>query len=293
MTSDIQVVVNAKNRLGEGILWDHRIQALYWTNIQAATLWRYWPARDQHQIWHLSERLGSFALCQNERYLLMALASKLAFFDLTAETLHPICLVEPDLPTRCNDGAVDRQGRFVFGTMHEPSDGNTQQALGSFWRLNTDRSLERLPLESVAISNSLAFSRDGKTMYYCDSPTRTIRCCDYGDMPSHTRDFVKLDGADGTPDGSCIDTEDGLWNAQWGLGQIARYRADGTLDRIVQLPTSQPTRPTFGGPHLNTIYITSATESLLHDEPLAGTLIATDTAFQGLPEPIFGGIPTP
>ncbi|WP_329741616.1 SMP-30/gluconolactonase/LRE family protein [Dyella sp. A6] len=291
----IRAVVDAGNVLGEGVTWCDRAQALYWTDIQAATLWRYTPADGETRQWTLPERLGSFALCETDGWLLLALASRLAFFRLADGALHTLCEIEPGLPTRSNDGACDRQGRFVFGTLHEPQDGGAKQPIGSFWRLDADLTLRRLPLEGVAISNSIAFSPDGGTMYYCDSPTRSIRCCDYGDTVSNPRTFVDLRGMTGEPDGSCIDDHGGLWNAQWGMGRVVRYRADGRPDRIVLVPARQPTRPALGGAALDTLYITSARDGLddkaLAADPQAGALFAASVGAHGLPEPRFAGKP--
>jgi len=296
-SAPMQAVVEAGNVLGEGIVWCERAQALYWTDIHAATLWRHVPASGETQQWRLPERLASFALCAADGWLLLALASKLAFFRLADGALHTICEVEPGLPTRCNDGACDRQGRFVFGTLHEPADGGAKQAIGGFWRLDADLKLEKLPLEGVAISNSLAFSPDGGTLYYCDSLTRTIRCCAYGDALGPSRLFADLRNSTGEPDGSCVDADGALWNAQWGLGRVVRYRADGSIDRILTTAASQPTRPAFGGDALDALYVTSARDGLdaatLAREPLAGALFGTRVDVRGLSEPRFAGLPPP
>ncbi|TAM19102.1 MAG: SMP-30/gluconolactonase/LRE family protein [Rhodanobacter sp.] len=291
----MQTVLEAGNVLGEGIVWCDRAQALYWTDIQAGTLWRHAPASGETQHWVLPERLASFALCEADGWLLLALASRLAFFRLADGALHTVCEVEPKLPTRCNDGACDRQGRFVFGTLHEPAGGGPKQAIGGFWRLDGDLSLQRLPLESVAISNSLAFSPDGGTLYYCDSPTRIIRCCEYGDTVGPSRNFVDLRGISGEPDGSCVDADGGLWNAQWGMGRVVRYHPDGREDRVIPVPAHQPTRPALGGAALDTLYVTSARDGLdateLAADPLAGALFAARIDARGLPEPRFAGRP--
>jgi L-arabinonolactonase len=132
-------------------------------------------------------------------------------------------------------------------------------------------------------------------MYYCDSLTHTIRCCGYGDAPGPSRLFADLRDTVGEPDGSCVDADGGLWNAQWGLGRVVRYRADGRMDRILPLPSSQPTRPAFGGAALDTLYVTSARDGLdaatLAREPLAGALFAARVDVRGLPEPRFAGVP--
>ncbi|MFC5527497.1 SMP-30/gluconolactonase/LRE family protein [Rhodanobacter ginsengisoli] len=290
-------VLAAGNQLGEGVLWCPREQALYWTDIHAATLWRYTPHDGGTRQWPLPERLASFALCETNGWLLLGLASRLAFFHPERGELQPIVAVEADLPTRLNDGVCDRQGRFVFGTLHEPPDGESRLPIGGFYRLNADLVLERLPLPAVAISNSLAFSPDSATLYFCDSPTRRIHCCDYRADGSlgPARTFVDLAGIEGEPDGSTVDADGGLWNAQWGMSRVVRYRRDGSEDSIVHLPTRQPTRAAFGGPALDTLYITSARDGLSADglraEPLAGALFAVDVGVCGVGEARFAGAP--
>ena len=132
-------------------------------------------------------------------------------------------------------------------------------------------------------------------MYYCDSPTRRILCCDYGDTLTRVRTFVDLDGNTGEPDGSTVDAQGGLWNAQWGIGRVVRYRPDGRADTVVEVPARQPTRVAFGGGELSQLYITSARAGLdaqaLMDDPLAGALFQANVPFTGLPEPRFAGSP--
>jgi L-arabinonolactonase len=282
------------NTLGEGIVWCERAQALYWTDIQGATLFRLHPADDRLEQWTMPERLASFALCEADGWLLLALASRLAFFRLTDGFLHTLHDVEPGEPTRCNDGACDRQGRFVFGTLHEPIAG-PKHVVGSFWRLHADLRLEQLPLPKVAISNSIAFSPDGATMYFCDSLSRRIQQCAYGDTLGTPHLFADLGDATGEPDGSCVDAQGCLWNAQWGMSRVARYAPDGSLLELLPVPATQPTRPAFGGATLDTLYVTSARDGLRADvlarEPQAGALFTARMDVRGLPEPRFAGAP--
>jgi L-arabinonolactonase len=206
------LLLDTQCTLGEGATWCAKTSRFYWTDIEGARLWRYDPSDDSSTSWPMPERLATFALCADPYYLLLGLATHLAFFNLATGETQPIADVEPGMNTRVNDGRCDRQGRFVFGTKDE---GSPLQAIGGFYRLNHDLSLERLPLPAPAISNSIAFSPDGATMYYCDSPTREIRTCDYHADGSIANDrlFTKLTDASGEPDGSTVDGEGGLWNA--------------------------------------------------------------------------------
>ncbi|OWJ58526.1 SMP-30/gluconolactonase/LRE family protein [Paraburkholderia caledonica] len=288
------LLLDTKCTLGEGATWCARTGRFYWTDIEGARLWRYDPSDGRSTFWPMPERLATFALCADPHYLLLGLASHLAFFDIaTGQTRH-IVDVEAGMNTRVNDGRCDRQGRFVFGTKDE---GSPLQAIGGFYRLNHDLSLERLPLPAPAISNSIAFSPDGSTMYFCDSPTREIRACDYradGGI-ANDRLFVRLADATGEPDGSTVDRDGGLWNAQWGGRRVVRYGADGVETERVEVPTAQPSCVALGGAQLGTLYITSArvgldAAALAGDLRAGGVFIATP-ARRGLPEPVFQGAP--
>jgi L-arabinonolactonase len=286
------LLVDSKCALGEGVTWDSRAGLLYWTDIEGARLWRYDPRDERATSWSMPERLSTFALCADAGYLLLGLASRLAFFDLATGQIDHIVEVEAGLNTRVNDGRCDRQGRFVFGTKDEAS---PVQAVGGFYRLNHDLSLEKLALPSVAISNSIAFSPDGATMYFCDSPSLEIRACDYNadGSVSNERLFVKLTDKTGEPDGSTVDSEGGVWNAQWGGRRVVRYDANGVETERVDVPTAQPSCVALGGAQLDTLYVTSArvgldAQALTGDAHAGGVYLATQGR-RGLPEPVFKG----
>ena len=281
----LEMVVDARNQLGECVLWCERTQRVLWTDINGATLWAHHPASGVTASWAMPERLGSFALTADDDRLLLGLATRLAFFDFSSGEVATICDIEPGLTTRTNDGRCDRQGRFVFGTFNE---GEPRAAIGSFYRLGPGLVLERLPLARVAIANSICFSPDGATMYYCDSPDRAIRCCDYPTM-GNDRVFALLEG-DGEPDGSCIDSEGHLWNAQWGGRRIVRYAPDGSIDRIIASPAAQPSCVAFGGPGLDVLYASSARAGMHDPGDADGGLLALAIAgMKGLPENRFLG----
>lgn len=291
------LLLDVRNALGECVLWCEQAQCLWWTDILASTLWRHTPETGATEHWPMPERLASFALTSDPDLLLLGLASRLAFYRISSGVVTPICTVESDLPsTRLNDGRCDRQGRFVFGTCNEAPG---KAPIGSFYRLDAALRLERLPLAPAAIPNSICFSLDGQTMYYCDSLTRTIRCCDYGDLgsasgPSNDRLFAILEAGVAEPDGSAIDADACIWNAQWGGGRLLRYAPDGSIDRIVPVPVTQPSCVAFGGRNFNELFISSARVSLdegaLAQEPQAGGVfhcVLDDV--RGVPESRFAG----
>lgn len=296
--AQLALLVDARNTLGEGVLWCERSGRVYWTDIGAQQLHGRDAGTGALQEWKMPERLSCFALTQDENILLLGLASRLAFFNLRTGAVSDICAVEAELPmTRVNDGRCDRQGRFVFGTMDERAD---KEAIGSFYRLNGDLTLERLPLPGIAIANSICFSSDGSAMYFCDSAGRIIYRWDgyaRGDAAkiSVFADIdADADASSAAPDGASIDADGFLWSAQWGGARIVRYAPDGSVERTLFLPVSQPSCVCLGGARLDELFVTTARESLsasmLAREPLAGGLFHVRLAdVRGMPEARFGG----
>lgn len=271
ITSMATLAVDCRCALGESILWSERRSTLFWADIDAAGLWMHAPGSGSTRHWTLPERLGSLALCENGG-LLLGLAKGLHWVDIdaaidatTATTLSLQRLqdVEPgSTETRINDGRSDRHGNFVFGTKSERAD---KAPVGSFYQYSAQHGLRRLDLPGVSIPNSICFSADGRTLYYCDSLQPRISCCDYEPHTasvSNSRVFVELDHPRASPDGSIVDAEGHLWNAQWGASRVVRYRPDGQIDRIVAVPVTQPSCCTIGGEHLDQLYITSARAEL-------------------------------
>jgi L-arabinonolactonase len=285
--------------LGEGILRDDALGVLWWTDIQESLLWRHDPATGQERQWPLPQRLGSFVLTDEPGVLMLGLAKHVARFDTRTHTITLLADVEPTNPTtRVNDGRADRAGNYVFGTMHEGGPEPT----GSFYRFTPLGVLQRLALPNIAIANSIAFSPDGATMYWCDTHSRRIHACDYDGQTgevANIRVFADLRDADsgtahkGSPDGSTVDADGCLWNAEWGGNRLTRYAPDGRVLAHVPVPASQPTCPAFGGARFDTLHLATAREGLsaqrLAEDVNAGAVFQlTVPNVRGLPEARFG-----
>ena len=154
--------------------------------------------------------------------------------------------------------------------------------------------LQALDLPPVAIPNGLAFSPDGRRIYWCDSRQAQVRTGDYDPDTGRigqARVFAEL--PEGEPDGATVDAHGHYWCALWGQGQVLGFTPEGQVMAQVRLPASQPSCVAFGGPDLQTLYITSARVGLdaeqLEREPTAGALHAVDLPWAGLPEPVYGG----
>lgn len=213
--------------------------------------------------------------------------------ELWSPDLHPqrrICDFEPGNPeTRLNDGRTDREGRFVVGGMNEV----TGRPDSSVIRISADGAVQTI-LTGVSCANSTCFSPDGSLMYFADTPRRRIDAYAYdGDLPGTAQPFADMQAEPGLPDGSCVDAEGGVWNAEWEGGQVVRFDAQGRLTHRVTLPEPKATCCAFGGQDLSTLFITTSrlmsTPEQIAAAPLSGSLFAVRPGFRGIADSPFAG----
>ena len=291
---DAALIVDARCELGEGPVWDAARARLWWTDIDGRAIWRFDPASGQNERLTPPDRVGFLAVASDGRLLLGgAKALYIAVPDHSSLAATKVLDVEADLATtRVNDGRVDRGGNVVFGTLDEQ---HPRRPIGSFYQYSSAHGLRRLDLPRAAVSNSICFSPDGRTIYFTDTPTGVIRSGSYDSETAaieDVRDFVVIAPADGHPDGSIVDADGCLWNAAWGGGVVRRFTPDGRLDRVVRVPTKNPTCPAFGDAGLDTLYVTSSRQQHSADElaraPHAGGVFALRIpGVRGIPDKPF------
>lgn len=290
---ELVTIVPAQCRLGEGPVWDPRSGTLWFTDIQGAQLLRLdWPSGALSRL-DLPERLGSLALTTDPDLLLCAFASGFALYRPATGGVYWLFRTEPAYRgVRMNDGRVDRQGRFWAGSMVEREEDAPPER-GSLWRLDPAEPERPIALlAGISISNSICFSPDGRHLYFADTPSREIAVYDLSPDGSLSgpRTFARLEEG-GYPDGSDIDAEGRVWNAEWGSSRITAYNPDGSVLTRLALPASQPTCVAFGGSELDLLFVTTAQEGLTSDalarEPHAGDLFVYKTDVTGLAAPMF------
>ncbi len=289
----IEVVVDVKTTLGEGPLWDVEHERLYWLDVFDGRVFRATAAGSEIRCWDVPQKIGAMALRKDGSGAVVALARGFHLLDFKSGDVAFIVDPEPEMLTnRLNDGKVDKQGRFLAGSMDTLEEGPN----GALFRLDPDFSLHKVD-EGIVVSNGPCWSPDGATLYFADSSTGDIWAYDYDQATgaaSRRRTFVSVDGSrGGAPDGSTIDAEGCLWNALVYDGRIVRYDPSGRIDRVIDMPVKKITSVMFGGPNLDILFVTSMAKPPLPrfpgDGPLRGSLFAIhDLGVKGLPEQRFG-----
>jgi L-arabinonolactonase len=289
----IEVLVDVKTILGEGPLWDVEEQRLYWIDSFGCNVFRATADGREIRAWDVPAKIGSMAL-RRRGGAVLSLATGFHFLDFQTGETSLIVDPEPDKPNnRINDGKVDRQGRFIAGSMDTMEEGPN----GALYRLDPDLSLHTLDT-GIIVSNGPCWSPDGATFYFADTWTGEIWAYDYDQSSgsvANRRTFVKVDTSrGGAADGSTVDAEGHVWNALVYDGRIVRYAPDGSIDRIIEMPVRKVTSVMFGGPDLDILYVTSMAKPPLPRFPgdgvQRGSLFAIHgLGVRGIPEPRFAG----
>jgi sugar lactone lactonase YvrE len=285
------ILVDAHAALGEGPVWDDQQQRLLWVEIFPGLVLRFDLATGGDEVFRVGKPVGAVGL-RREGGLVIAVEDGFALLDQGWQRLHQVAVIKHARPrARFNDGKCDPAGRFLAGTMAY----DLTPGAGSLYRLDPDRSVTRL-LPGVTISNGLAWTGSGATLYYIDSPTQGIDAFDYdlgtGRLANRRR-LVEIPPDAGLPDGMAIDEDGCLWVALYGGSAVRRYTPAGKLDATLFFPATNITCPVFGGPGFGVLYVTSARDGLdnrqLAAQPHAGAVFAADVGSRGLPTLRFGG----
>jgi len=131
-------------------------------------------------------------------------------------------------------------------------------------------------------------------MYHVDSRAGGIDAYDFDEHAgalSGRRRLVDTDPSWGLPDGLAVDAEGGIWVAFWDGSAIRRFGPAGELTETIELPAARPTRPAFGGPNLDQLYVTTARADpdQAVDGDLGGAILVLDPGVRGMPANIFAG----
>jgi sugar lactone lactonase YvrE len=282
----VELLLDAGAELGEGPLWLDRERRLVWLDILAGRLHRFDPVTGDDDVIAF-DRPVCAAAPRRGGGLVLALEREIAVLPAGSDRAETVVeVLDADSGQRFNDGACDPAGRLWTGTLRY--DGAPHGA--ALWRVGPDARAEPV-ITDLSLSNGLAWTPDGRTLWHVDTPTRGVDAYD-ADPETTTlgprRRVIDVEAGAGDPDGLALDADGCLWVALWGGGALHRYTPDGRLDRRIELPVSQPTSCALGGADRRTLFVTSARYEL-DDEPHAGALFAIDVGVSGVPDPEWAG----
>lgn len=298
MTVTVDCIFDAKDIVGESIIWSEDEAALYWVDIVGKRIHRLEPENGRHDLWPTPDFVTSIGMRRDGGFI-VGLRRNVCLWR-PGGAFEEFAVPEPEMPdNRLNEGRVAPDGSFWVATMQtnlnpDGTPKDMSRSSGAIYRIDAEGLVQKLSPSVYGITNTMCWTGDGR-FFFADTLANEIYLFDYdpaSPRPTNRRTIVK-DFARGLPDGSCLDADGRLWNCRVGGGaMVGRFGADGELLGAVDLPASWPTSCTFGGPGLSTLYVTSAqftmTPAHLDAHPAEGGLFAVTGAGRGVAEPKFG-----
>jgi sugar lactone lactonase YvrE len=279
-------------QLGESPFWHPGEGVLYWCDIPGRRVHRFDPRDGRHVQWPFDAEPGCVAPLATGG-LVVACRDGLWRFDPADGARERLCTAPYDTSIeRFNDGKADPQGRLWVGTIDE-----AREPRASLYRW-IPGGLDRM-LDGATTSNGLAWSPDGRTLYWSDTPRHEVFAFDFDPALgaiAGRRSFARFDRRvpdepieryGGRPDGAAVDVEGAYWVAMYEGARVLRLSSGGEVLREIALPAQCPTMPCFGGPDLRTLFITTALAKRPADEldrmPLTGCVLRLRVDVPGLP----------
>lgn len=271
------IVSDDRSILGESPIWDEINQRIYWVDIEAKKLHAWSYLENKKLCWDFDNRLCAISLTNKKNILLCAFDKFFSYFDVENNVIKKLKnqVILPD-QVRFNDGKTDGYGRFWCGTMSESS---PCKPAGSIYIINRDLEINEV-MTGIHISNSISASLDNKYLYYADTYKKLIFKAGIHENKANLKEptiFVDNTNLKGFPDGSAVDSNGFLWNAEWNGGQIVQYDNTGKIVNKIIVPMNKPTCVAFGGLNMNKLFITSARDINTNKDDISGGTICIET----------------
>lgn len=278
--------------LGEGPLWDPIRWRLLWVDILDGTIYAGTLRGDDtieivERVQLHGETVGAVGISAGGEWI-VAGRERLYFRSPDGVLTAGPQIIEAGQGRRLNDGKADPAGRYLVGTLSMQGPSTTEALMA----IDHEGHVQTLDSD-LTLSNGLAWSRDGETLYSIDTERRVVFSRGYNADGSTGKRIEHLTFDDGYPDGMTIDAEDHLWIAMWGLGQVRRYSPEGRLTDVIDVPAPHTSSVAFAGPDLNVLVITTARQDLTPEQtaryPLSGHLFTARPAVPGQPVGLWAG----
>jgi len=156
-----------------------------------------------------------------------------------------------------NDLTVDSAGSVFVGSLEFDALSSDKPIPGNVFRVDPPNTVTKL-WEGIEVTNGMGFSPDAKLLYHCDSTTKAVWAYDVtaDRRLKDRRVFARL--PEGWPDGMAVDVEGGVWVAVVRYGEVVRFKANGTMERRIKMPSLMVTSLCFGGSDMMDLYVVTA-----------------------------------
>jgi sugar lactone lactonase YvrE len=270
----VEAVMTPSCQLAEGPVWDDHEGVLWWLDIVGQRLHAWSPDSGEHTV-ELDRQVSALGLTAGAGFV-AATQDGFGTVDPATGAVATLAPLDGPVAMRMNDGKVDPAGRFWAGWMGAAA----EPGVGAVYRF--DGIVAEPVVPGVTLPNGIGWSPDGSTMYFVDSKSHRLDAFEFAMATGAVgeRRTVAAVPAPVLPDGLTVDAGGGIWVALWDGGAVHRYTPSGLLDVVVRLPAGQVTSCAFGGPGLDELYITAATEGLFRCRP----------GFVGLPADRFAAL---
>jgi gluconolactonase len=185
---------------------------------------------------------------------------------------EPRTLLAPEGSTGINDLTSDGAGGVLAGVLRFRPMAGEDPVAGEVWHVPAGDE-PRVLARDVLWPNGIGRSPDGGTLYVSDFAQSLVLA--YDADGAGRRIFARAPR--GSCDGLAVDADGGVWVALGPGGGIARFSADGTLDELLELPGAFVSSLVFAGPDLRGMIVTTATQVLRGDAPVAGSPVPAAT----------------
>ena len=283
------LILESNCQLGEGAFWDSERKKLWFVDIENGLVHQFDPKNGKHYSFPTGQKVGTLVPSLVEEKLILGLQNGIYESDFAGKSIGKICTIkELSSNQRLNDGKCDPNGRFWVGGLNMDKEKKTSHLF-----MMDEKRNSKVKLDSVSISNGIVWSKNGRKLFYIDTPTRTVKSFDFeikSGKISNPKILIKTPDSLGWPDGMAIDEKNNLWIGMWGGSCVSIWSSDnGEYLGKVFVDAKNVTSCAFGGVDKKTLYITTAKQGLSKEDlekfPLSGHLFQTEVDIAGLQMP--------
>jgi sugar lactone lactonase YvrE len=276
----LEVAAKIQAIVGEGPAWNAGLGVLHSVDVRGEKVYTYNPTLGTVESFSTKSAPGAVLPTTGSK-LAIALVDGIYLANIDGSNLDNKFMIEAEiLGNRMNDAKCDPNGVLFAGTM-----GDKKSPSGSLYRINSE-GFEKV-CKDITVSNGLAWSPNGSTIYYIDSGKRSVQISDFDLSTSSIigfKNFIEFPTSFGIPDGMCADKEGGIWVAFFGGQQVRRFSESGIQTHEINLPVPLVTSCCFAGEDSTTLYITTASIDLGDGRKIGseeGNLFCVDVGIPG------------